>query len=80
MTPKEKAKELYDKMYFEIEEATAGLLKDYVNYERRRIVAAKKCAHIAIGEILKIIPMYEDDVLNLDYTYFQTVKTEIDNL
>jgi len=60
MTPKEKAKELYDKMY------------DYSLFEEE----AKRCALIAVDEILSL---YKAN-WNIENTYWQEVKQEIEKL
>ena len=57
MTPKEKAQELYDKMY------------DYSLFEEE----AKRCALIAVDEILKTNPYKARN-------YWHEVKTEIEKL
>lgn len=44
----QKAKELIDRFYFQIEEATAGLFEENVPYIAARKKAAKECAKIAI--------------------------------
>lgn len=68
MTPKEKAEELVDNFYWELE-------NDY---------KAKKCAIIAVEEILKTFPningiaVYKDHVVDIEY--WEQVKEEIANL
>ena len=66
MTPKEKAIELYNKMY------------DYSLFEEE----AKRCALIAVDEILLISPMMHMEKFgNLTIReYFKKVKQEIEKL
>jgi hypothetical protein len=70
MTPKEKAKELVEKFY---SRATSYSL-DRKNQNEN----AKQCALIAIDEMLDFITKYDNHWL--DYTYWQEVKDELDNL
>lgn len=62
MTPKEKAIELFDKY-------DSFLYKEYDNLE------AKKCALIAVDEILKC-----DDIDFYGRKYYKEVRQEIENL
>ena len=70
MTPKEKAGELYNKMY------------DYSLFEEE----AKRCALIAVDEILSELAYtqnYVEDAMNkiqVYISYWQEVKKEIENL
>ena len=78
MTPKEKAKELVDK-YLKNNpiQASVGLLK----------LQAKKCALVAVNEIISICP-YQNykktispyDGAELSADYWEEVKTEIEEL
>ena len=76
MTPQEKAKELYDKMY--------SINRD----EFISIHASKNAALIAVDEILNVIPNEYLDVwqgetymaINEDIAYWQRVKQEIEKL
>jgi len=72
MTPKEKAKELFDKMFNKIQPDELGL--DYKS--------AKECATIATNEIILANP--HSNPLNTDvYStmgYWQEVKQEIEKL
>ena len=61
MTPKEKAQELINKFYFDTS------LTD--------IEEVKKCALIAVDEILNVI-----EVPSTEYKYWQEVKQEIEKL
>jgi hypothetical protein len=75
MTPKEKAKELFDKY---------TIFQNGYGYEYK----AKQCALIAVDEILKAIPSEYLDVwqgetnmvINEDVKYWERVKKEIKKL
>jgi hypothetical protein len=69
MTPKEKAKELFDKFY---QEAPLDEIKFYSND-----VMAKSCALIAVDELI-----YETqfELPNIRQKYWINVKQEIENL
>ena len=70
MTPKEKAKELFDKYCYAIrtEETDSGYFTN--------IIYAKQCALIAVDEILKAVTTIADK----KYDYFIKVKQEIEKL
>jgi hypothetical protein len=72
MTPKEKAKELYDKFYMAIPSDEMGLCDE----------AAKQCALIAVDEIIDSEPQYEwsNDYWKNPNDFWQEVKREIENL
>ena len=74
MTPKEKAKELVEKF---IEYAD---IWDYTNDQPLPFDATKKCALIAVDEILSL----SNDIWGKQYIetmkYWQQVKTEIEKL
>jgi hypothetical protein len=80
MTPKEKAKELFDKYCFAIrtEETDSGYFTN--------VIYAKQCAIIAIDEIIKqweYIDVYLADALgelNPNLKYWYEVKQEIEKL
>ena len=65
-TPKEKAEELFDKF-------DSILFKEYCNLE------AKKCALIAVGEIIKALRKDLPEI-GLGKGYWHSVKQEIDKL
>ena len=68
MTPKEKAKELIDKMY--------GDEVDYMTEEQ-----AKQCALIAVDEIIEANPIAFDEEDNcIAKQWWQEVKNEIEKL
>jgi len=72
MTPKEKAKELFDKMFLVIE--NKGMYDD--------LYRAKQCALIAVDEIIDSEPQYEwsNDYWKNPNDFWQEVKQEIENL
>lgn len=71
MTPKEKAQELFDKYYIVCQEYTE---------EIQCSIQAKKCALIAVDEILEMdLPILEEDADGF-YDYWQEVKHEINNI
>ena len=77
MTPKEKAKDLVSKMYIEYkpsEDDASGVYVFYMNLE-----IAKRCALIAVDEILDASMLYFDD-LNSYVNFWQQVKQEIQAL
>jgi hypothetical protein len=71
MTPKEKAKELVDKMY-----ATQGPENGITEDE------AKQCAIIAVDEILiaNTFDMHDIERYLIEYKYYQEVRQEIQKL
>jgi hypothetical protein len=66
MEPKEKAKELVDKMMYHLNYNCQPTLSEMV---------AKQCALIAVDEILSVV-WY----VPIDIEYWQEVKQEIENL
>jgi hypothetical protein len=72
MTPKEKAKELFEKMYNKIQSDELGL-----NYQ-----SAKECALIAVDECLKILNVWS--AFNMpkssEVIFYEEVKQEIEKL
>jgi hypothetical protein len=84
MTAKDKAKELVSKMYIEYkpsEDDASGVYVFYMNLE-----IAKRCALIAVDEILNSNPCCEDSDRGGNFQwasneyYWQEVKQEIQNL
>jgi hypothetical protein len=65
MTPKEKAKELVDKMY-------VGFVHDLYSYK------AKQCALIAVDEIMKLDEVWYQG--SKTYEFYEEVKQEIEKL
>jgi hypothetical protein len=70
MTPKEKAIELYNKMYETGFKPKSALI---------RTEQAKECALIAVDEIFKT-GLLEGSTLGINKKYWQEVKTEIELL
>lgn len=71
MTAKEKAQELFDKMY---------MVEDHMDKYPMCFNTAKECALIAAEEIIDVIStVYEHD-WNVLYPYWNEVKQEIINL
>ena len=73
MTPKEKAKELFNKHYM----AILNIDSDY-SEECLISILAKKHALISVQEIINSNP--NSDPLNTDIYYWLEVKKEIENL
>ena len=74
MTPKEKAQELVEK-YQKLDIEIGG---QYDGYLTMKIHDAKKCALIAVDEILKLVS--DDlDLYYKDCIYWEQVKAEIEN-
>ena len=72
MTPKEKAIELYNKMYETGFKPKSVLL---------RIEQAKECAIIAVDEIIEANPIaFDEDENCIAKQWWQEVKTEIEKL
>ena len=69
MTPKEKAKELVDKMW-NIDE----------RYGSIGFHEAKQCALVAVDEILDAVDWHEFETPNEELNYWNKVKHEIDQL
>lgn len=80
MTPKEKAEELFNKMYEKIEDTTAGMFEEDIAYiDIRYNRTAKQCAIIAVDEILKSRPFITDSQIEYN-EYWQEIKQEIKKL
>jgi hypothetical protein len=73
MTPKEKAKELFDKYCFAIrtEETDSGYFTN--------VIYAKQCTIIAVDEMVHFLE-YVLGVDKSDFKYWKEVKTEIEKL
>ena len=80
MTPEQqKAKEIVKKHYLIIEDATAGLFEEDVEYVKARQTAAKACA---IEEVKAVLQIYKHDY-NFNYwrsVFFLKVLNEIEKL
>jgi len=88
MTPKDKAKKLFDKFYQYANEEFEDKLNEYpgqVLSERRKIrkESAKQCALIAVDEIIESIPK-EPSISTVErigaIMFWFEVKKEIENL
>ena len=72
MTPKEKAKELFNRMYF---------LEDEDGFHSMNKYRAKQCALIAVDEILDAIDWdYYEGSKQSEHMYWKAVKQEIEKL
>jgi hypothetical protein len=74
LSPKEKALELFSIFYNKIEDATAGLFEEDVNYIEARNIAAKNCSISAI-EFAKENPLNSEGYNK----YLELIKTELLN-
>ena len=71
MTPKEKAKELFDKYLFKLS-LNAPKVSDYL---------VKECALIAVDEIIEEIREFcDDNFINDRLHYWEVVKQELEKL
>jgi hypothetical protein len=70
MTPKEKAKELFNNIYY---------IEDSNDNYPMSCETAKKCALIAVNEIIKeiVINLHRHDMVDR-YSYWEDVKKQID--
>lgn len=57
---KKEAYNIFGKMYYEIEKATAGLFEEEVLYVKARKTAAKQCALIDINNTINALETYDD--------------------
>ena len=78
MTPKEKAKKLVNK--FSPLVTNWDCYNDSPRLDEDIIIDAKKCALIAVDEIIKQCFDYRDIDLQTSYDYWQEVKQEIEAL
>ena len=83
MTPKEKAKELVDKMHSQMPIKVIPIASTRENQLscnidlKGSLKNAKQCALIAVDEILEALPEdYQNDI----WSYWQEVKEEIEKL
>jgi hypothetical protein len=81
MTPKEKAKELVDKMY---NTPHCGIehfpSKHYCDCSEINFSQAKQCALVAVNEMLGLGAIVGSDLSDSFYIYWEEVKQEIKNL
>jgi hypothetical protein len=76
MTPKEKAQDLYEKMYHKLKD-TKAIFLEYKSDKN----SAKQCALIAVDEILEELPEGSIDYgVSARRRYFEEVKKEIEKL
>ena len=76
MTPKEKAKELFDKFHFVNSESVELVTGDYELLFSLHESDAKECALIALDEILNVLNVID----NFEMIYWEQVKQEIEQL
>lgn len=76
MTPKEKAKEIFDKMYGKTPVRDEESL---IELDRDRDTAIQ-CALVAVDEMLQLSSLVGSDLSDTFYIYWQEVKQEIQNL
>lgn len=76
MTPKEKAKELVDKYFLQIQ----GADRYAYNLPSMNLFIAKQCALIAVDEMLKEFENIDDGQTEIPYGYWKKVKQEIEKL
>ena len=76
MTPKEKAKEIFDKMYGKTPVRDEESL---IELDRDRDTAIQ-CALVAVDEMLQLSSLVGSDLSDTFYIYWQAVKQEIENL
>lgn len=77
MTPKEKAKELVNKYFLEIEGADTYAF----NLPSMNLFIAKKCALIAVDEIKEVVrELCNEETIGIHMIYWEKVKQEIEKL
>lgn len=77
MTPKEKAKELVDKLKDHVNPYIGSGMLSNTHDDSAILYQAKQCALIAVDEILKIFNLLEWDG---NIKYWQQVRIEIENI
>ena len=83
MTPKEKAKELFEKFYLCMPFKDVKLTSCDENPELiidMEKLSAKQCALISVNEVLEIIRYHGTDIGKHSLLFWQQVKTEIEAL
>ena len=79
MTPKEKAKELFDKFYFVNSESVELITGEYEMLFSLHESDAKQCALIALDEIIEALELNSwQNTKQLEY--YQEIKLEIEKL
>jgi predicted proteasome-type protease len=76
MTPKEKAKEIFDKMYGKTPVRDE---ESIIELDRDRDTAIQ-CALVAVDEMLQLGLLVGSDLSDIFYIYWQEVKQEIETL
>ena len=79
MTPKEKAKELYDKFYFVNSESVELITGEYEMLFSLHESDAKQCAIIALDEIIEALELNSWQNIK-QIKYYQEIKQEIEKL
>ena len=79
MTPKEKAKELYDKFYFVNSESVELITGEYEMLFSLHESDAKQCALIALDEIIEALELNSWQNVK-QIKYYQEIKQEIEKL
>lgn len=85
MTPKEKANELIDKfMLYSVKktEISKETMQYEFNYKIKRELAIE-CAIVAVDEIVESLHKFlylHNKTFNIEYTFWQSVKTELETL
>ena len=84
MTPEQKAKEIVEKHYCIIEDATAGLFEEDVEYVKARQTAAKACAIEDVKSVIDVIAdlhiIANSEGIMKSIIYHEKVLTEIEKL
>ena len=85
MTPKEKAKELVEKMMlYSYEKIENEKNTKYIVDNKIKKEYAIQCALIAVDEIIKYVPQFEygqgEKTTTTEYDYLQEVKLEIEKI
>ena len=84
MTPEQKAKEIVEKHYCIIEDATAGLFEEDVDYVKARQTAAKACAIEEVKSVIDVIAdlhiIANSEGIMKSIIYHEKVLTEIEKL
>ena len=85
MTPEQKkSKEIVNKHYLIIEDATAGLFEEDVEYVKARQTAAKACAIEEVKAVINVIAdlhiIADSEGIMKSMIYHEKVLTEIEKL
>jgi hypothetical protein len=74
-SPKEKAKEIFDKFYILLSDADSD-----ISQECLVSILSKKCAIIEVDEILDAIDWHVFETPNVEIEYWNEVKIEIEKM